>query len=405
MRKTFLRIWIIAEAVPSFKGGAPIRNYQLATGLAALGHAVSIFCIASEEDKSAIDALLSHERIKIHTAPPFTMRTWHTFAALIHRVIPYMYRFQQSGVKEMVVDRLKTETPDIIQFEQTNAYFMMLPVMGRLRESGAKLVLDAHNVEQILLEKTIPVFSWPKCLVGRYILPNYRRIENAAALTVDLVTACSPDDANFFRALGAKRVAVIPNGVDAEFYHSLPETEENSILFMGGTNYPPNEDAMRWYFDQIYPLVKQKNSGVKMYVIGSKPQSWLAKTAEEDPSIMLLGFVPDERMYLAKAKVCISPMRLGSGTGLKILTYMASARAVVSTRIGVRGIDHKDKYTVLTADSARDFAECITAVLHSSNLARSLGANARGSVVSMYAWPTIVNTLDSRYQSIQEIKQ
>lgn len=397
MKTSPLNIWFIVEGVPSIGGGANVRNLQLITQLARLGHSVSVFCIV--DDAEALETLQSIENVRIYHVDLYRPRWWEFPIILFLRVIPYMYAFRKSGIWSRVKDRLAVETPDVIQLEQVNGYYMISPHLDELKETGATIVLDAHNVEQTALSQAIRLFSLPRYLIGLYILPTFRRIENTAARNVDIVTACSNDDARFFKDLGCSHVLVTPNGVDTDFYSPRLVVRETAALFIGGSSYPPNADAIEWYRRSIHPIVKKVVPTIKWYAVGKNPPETLITDSKRDASIIPLGFVQDTRDILSHAAVCISPMRLGSGTSLKILEYMAMGRPIVSTAVGVRGIACTHEKDVLIAETPEDFTEAMVRLINNVQLAKHIGENARRLVEERYSWKAIAQDISREYRA------
>lgn len=403
MNQGRLKIWMIVEALPAVGGGAGVRNYQLAIQLAHEGHLVSVFCIANTQDQNAIE-LLKSKNVKIYHVPPYKLGYWDYLSSFLRRVIPYMTAFRMSGVWLEVVRRLEIEKPDVIQLEQVNGYYMVSHVWAHLKESGARIVLDAHNVEQEIFSDSIRLLSWPYYLIGIYILPNFRRIENSAIRSVDVIVACSEFDASFFRGAGGKRVIVVPNGVDIDFYCPIPTKIEPAILFIGGASYPPNADALEWFYSAIYPYIKKQMPSIKWYVIGKNPPAFLVEASKRDSNIIPLGFVLDTRDFLARSAVCISPMRKGSGTSLKILEYLAMGRPVVSTAVGVRGIACQDGVDVKITETPIAFAEAVLRVVSVREFASSLGRRGRLLVEREYSWSVVVSPLLGEYEKYTPFK-
>lgn len=388
--KNPLKIWLVAAEVPAMVGGAPIRNYNLALQYAKAGHAVTIFCITEPGQKAHIRHLREQAGIQVVTTPlPTQGKVSELLAGIAYRVLPFMRQHRRSGLAQKLLAKAQTfGAPDIVQLEQVNGYYAAEPALNYLRSQGSRIVLDAHNVEQRALAAALEVFDIPKKIIGHYILPHYRRLENKYARQADAVLACSEEDRQYFQKYNDTTL-VAANGVDLTYFKALPDTNEPVLLFTGGTSYPPNEDALRWYTNDIHPLVKQKFPDMKFYIVGSKPPEWLVEAAKADDSIIPLGFVDDVRVYQKKAAICISPMRKGSGTSLKILAYSASAKPIVSTAVGVRGINCKPGRDLVIADTPKSFASAITRLLADSDERQRLGSNAREMVKQRYSWPKI----------------
>jgi glycosyltransferase involved in cell wall biosynthesis len=113
--------------------------------------------------------------------------------------------------------------------------------------------------------------------------------------------------------------------------------------------------------------------------------------------VTFTGSVPDVRPYLSAAALAVAPLRMGSGTRLKVLETMAMARAMVSTTIGCEGLHVVDGKHLLVADDAETFAERALELLDNPEASRAIGCRGRKLVESQYGWDTIVERLD-RFQ-------
>ncbi len=90
---------------------------------------------------------------------------------------------------------------------------------------------------------------------------------------------------------------------------------------------------------KILPRIFEKLPNARLSVVGRKPSARLKALAATDPHhLHLTGWVDDIRPYLAQSAVCIVPLRVGSGTRLKIFEAMGMGKAIVSTTIGAEGL-------------------------------------------------------------------
>jgi len=101
------------------------------------------------------------------------------------------------------------------------------------------------------------------------------------------------------------------------------------------------------------------------------------------------GYVEDTRPYVAPAAVCIVPLRIGSGTRIKILEAMAMGKAVVTTSVGCEGLKVTDGHDILVADDPADFAQKTIWALDHPHERKQIGRNARRTVESQYDWKMI----------------
>ncbi len=229
-----------------------------------------------------------------------------------------------------------------------------------------------------------------------------RRYEADVFSRVSLGIAVSGTDRRALAELcpGA-RLAVVENGVDTqEFLPGPGPRDERSLVWVGGFGYKPNRDAVHWFLDSIYPLIRRELPQVSFTIVGADPTDLVRRHAAADPSIRVAGFVNDPVPFLQQATVFVAPIRSGSGTRLKTLEAMAAEKAIVTTTIGCEGIEGLDKKHWLAADDPRDFAMSVVYLMKNGVLRRRLGENARRLAVERYDWKTITGKLDGLYREL-----
>jgi glycosyltransferase involved in cell wall biosynthesis len=181
--------------------------------------------------------------------------------------------------------------------------------------------------------------------------------------------------------------------------------EKNSLVFVGGMSWLPNLDAMVYFKDEIWPLLKTKLPDIKIAIAGEKPTKELADFSKRDPMFQVKGFVDDVRPFIAEAAVYVVPIRIGGGTRLKILDAMAMGKAIVSMSIGCEGIEADDGKDIIVADEPEDFANKIMALLTDEQRRQSIERNARENAINKYAWGKIGPHLEDVYYKLAKKEQ
>jgi glycosyltransferase involved in cell wall biosynthesis len=130
-------------------------------------------------------------------------------------------------------------------------------------------------------------------------------------------------------------------------------------------------------------------------VVGRRPGKKIRALAKSEPGVQVTGRVEDIRPYIAKASVYVVPLRVGSGTRLKIFEAMAMGKAVVSTTIGAEGLPVASGSDVILADEPRCFADHVCRLLDSFEERRRIGEAARRLVAENYSWAAVAGQIAS----------
>ncbi len=396
-----MKITFITIEPPSLKKGAPVRIYNLIKQAVAQGVSVDLITLTQNEK----DAEKLKKELGINEVIAVIEKRTSFFnvacGIMFRRLMPYFSNRSFPDLSLALMSHVKTNKPDIIQFELLHAYYPIIQHVSELKAMGIRLILDAHNVEYNAFVGAVHTFSKLKNLAGRYVSPRLRSIELEAVKNVDHVFSCSEDDKKYFaKTICSEKITVISNGVDCSFFIPEPLAHGHRIIFMGGMYYPPNDDALKFYFHEIHTLIKNKVPDVTITLLGGEPSAWLKKLSKNDSSILIPGLVPDVREYIQSSRVCISPMRKGSGTSLKILEYMGSGKPIVSTKVGARGISCGNYKDIIIANEPKAFAGAVVDSLRNDHLAKTLGENARKTAEEFYDWKIIGKKLFEVYNLI-----
>jgi glycosyltransferase involved in cell wall biosynthesis len=229
-----------------------------------------------------------------------------------------------------------------------------------------------------------------------------RREELAAYRSADGVAVCSiADQERILRDLPRARTAVVPNAADVEHYRPRPgdpPPDGRTVLFFGLLSTLPNVDGIRWFVQEIWPLVTRGRPDARLKILGKGAPPEV--TALAAPGVEVTGFVEDLRPHLASAAAVVVPLRLGGGTRLKIVEAMAMARPVVSTRLGAEGIDARPGTELLVADTPESFAEAVLELLRDPAAGARLGAAARRLAEEKYSWEGAAAAMDGLFRQV-----
>jgi polysaccharide biosynthesis protein PslH len=176
-----------------------------------------------------------------------------------------------------------------------------------------------------------------------------------------------------------------PNCVDTESYLPAEDDDGATVLFIGAMDWLPNRDALDFVRLRILPQLLALAPAATLVVAGRNPSSDLRRRLAGIPSLRFAGAVEDTRPLLARAAAFAAPLRIGSGTRIKILEAAAMAKPIVSTTLGAEGLELSDGNEILLADEPRHFARAVADLLLDPGRRRALGRAARRRVAENYS--------------------
>lgn len=386
--------------------GTTLRNYHLIEGLAE-HHAVSL--LSFQEPMQPADATgwgrLPELCETIVTVPMPTRTTAQRLLDLIRTKQPDMaLRLQSSAFARRLTDWLGAESFDIVHIEGIEMA-PYLPLIATVPDAPSTL-FDDHNAEYVLQKRAFETdlrlpHRWHAAAYSFLQWRRLRRFEAQICRAADHVVAVSDTDRLALEALRLqKQVWVIPNCIDVASY-ALPSDQPETVpaftlLFTGKMDFRPNIDAALWFGQEIWPLIKAEEPAATWGIVGKSPHPRL-DALRSDPSITIVGQVPEMPPYLQAAQIYIIPLRIGGGTRFKLLEAMAAGTVVVSTAVGAEGVPVRTGRDLLLADHPADFAAAVLRLLRDPDLRDRFSFSSLALVREQFDWRIIVPSLEEIY--------
>ena len=407
-----MKILLISHILPyPPKGGCPQRNFNLLKECSETNeiHMLAFYRKSHQtspaEFQTAIEAMKQYcSKVEVFPIPAEQNRLlWYLLLFLnIFSSLPYsVWLYSSRQMKRAVEKYSLNETYDVMEIGEIGLakYARMVPGVAR--------ILIHHNVEsQLLFRRGKFAGNWFSKVYLMLQAYKLRRFERLAGQYFTYQTAVSDEDKVVLEKICPNaNIAVIPNGVDTEYFvTNMHDMEDDSIIYVGGTTWFPNYDAVQYFIRDIFPLVKKEIPDITLHHIGRQIDDKLHKIAAGGDNIKIHGFVDDIRPLVAKAAIFIVPLRIGGGTRLKIVDALSMGKAIVSTSIGCEGIKVTDKVDIVVADTPRDFADNIIGLIRDRDRREKLMANARKTALEKYSWKTIAPLLNDVYKKAKELK-
>lgn len=278
-----------------------------------------------------------------------------------------------------VESALAAETFDVVVFD-----FVHAAVLRPDQLKGAT-VCFTHNVEAEIFERHAKTAaSAPLRWLWASQAAKMRRFEREALARFTRVVAVSERDAKMFEKNdGLKTARAIPTGVDLDFFSwQAPADGAPTVVFTGSMDWEANVDGIRFYIDEVWPRVRAQVPNAQLRVVGRHPPASL--TQRHVHGVTFTGFVDDVRDHVRDAQAFVIPLRVGGGTRIKAFEAMAMGLPVVSTTIGIEGLDVDDGTHFLRADGAEALADATVKLIADGTLRLKLSRAARQLVEARF---------------------
>ncbi|WP_039989055.1 TIGR03087 family PEP-CTERM/XrtA system glycosyltransferase [Paraglaciecola arctica] len=226
-------------------------------------------------------------------------------------------------------------------------------------------------------------------------------LENKIAEEFQHSLFVSPQEANLFKQQVSEsvrlKVSGMLNGVDTAFFDpqnpDIQSAEENiDVVFTGAMDYWANIDAVIWFSEKVWPLVKASYPKASFFVVGGNPSSQI-KALDGQLGIKVTGRVQDVRPYIKSAKVVVAPLQIARGLQNKVLEAMSMAKPVVATSMAIEGIEARNE-EIKICDNAQDFSQQVIDYLNHSTCAD----NSRTWILENLQWQSSLSRLPSLFK-------
>lgn len=376
------------------RSGMTMRVYQLLRQLARRHH-VTLLSYPEPGFEDAVTEL--RQELPVTVVERRRPSGWARRAAQLGSIassVPFSTREVYSKELQHELNALCTTTRcDVVQLEGTVQCGLSVP-------RGVRVILDEHNIDYEVFERMRDGERSPaRRAFNRWEYERVRRFEQKAWTRVDGCLVTSEREEPIVRAFAPKTpTAVVPNGVDLNYFAPGGDAEPCTLVFNGLLGYRPNFDAALHLVDDIWPLVLERHPEARLTIVGRGGEAERRRLTR--PGVIVTGEVPDIRPYVRSATVVAVPVRMGGGTRLKVVEGLAMGKAMVSTTLGCEGVGVRDRENLLIANGAEDFAAAVVRLFADAELRDRLGAAGRRLIESEYSWDLAGERMEALYQRV-----
>lgn len=394
--------------------GDRIRSYNFIKHLSKRHKVTLVFFAESDSDIEAVKELRPFcDRIEwVRFRPVFA--SLNTAVHCLSR-LPLQLHYWYNPDMQRKINHILSEG----NFELIHAQLFR---MGQYvtKTTGMTKILDLCDSLALNLSRRAELDCSPKRYLVKLEERRVRRYEVDIMNSFDYGTVVAKFDKDYLLNQDESlNLSVVPMGVDLEYFkpiqypleiavkqeHTTTNVQDDiskdhsrNLLFTGTMNYFPNSDAVIYFCNSILPLIQERLSDVKFYIVGNHPTEQVRRLAEQK-GVVVTGYVEDIRPYFEKASVFVAPLRAGSGIQTKNLEAMAMGTPVVTSSIGAMGLEAEIGSELLIADAPDVFANKVIDLIENPDLRQNLANAGRKRVEESYDWHVLVDRLEQVYSN------
>ncbi len=399
-----MKILILANKPPyPSKDGSSLATLSMAKGLANSGNNVTILASSTNKHQCRIEQIPNELRQLIN----FSLVDIDTSISPIKGIVNLLFsklpynisRFINTNYSKKLIGIIKEGNFDLIQLE---GLYLAPYIQIIKKNTSTPIVYRSHNIEheiwsRLSLNEKNPLKSRYYAILSKRI----RRIEERISSQVEALVAISKRDEQWFRSNGLNKPSTtIPMG------YSIPNSEKISGLsndepcFLGSLDWLPNQEGLTWFIDKIWPIILKEFPNLNFHVAGRNAPAWMIERLKKENRIIFHGEVDNAQAYLSNYSIIVVPILSGSGMRVKIVEGMMLGKVIVTTSIGIEGIDATNNEHAIIVDTPTDFAKAVIELIHQPSLKSNIAEKSRIFASDQFDNIKLTGQLENFYKTL-----
>ena len=294
---------------------------------------------------------------------------------------PYVAaKFVNSQMYKLIDACFEENYYDVVFIDYLNMYPYARYIKKHYASQFKKMIFKNHNIEFEIVEQEYRKQSgWKKWLLNL----EWRRTKQYEIKAIEennpVFTVCD-ENTDYFKSFNDNVFSMKPTYDITDKQTAL--SSEKSILYIGNISWEANMNGLKWFVDNVWPQILQKQPEAVLNIVGS------GKT--ENPfvgiqGINMLGYVEDLDILYRAHRVFIVPLFEGSGIRIKILEAFNNNIPVVSTTLACDTIGAEHAKEIYIADTAEHFSNAVLELLDSDMINVSMSQRAKEFLKQHYS--------------------
>jgi glycosyltransferase involved in cell wall biosynthesis len=380
-----IKVLQLTKKVPfPMKDGESMAICSLAEAMVMNGLTVDLLSMNTQKHKGTLDNLNLTFYNTIAMVDINTGFNLYSFITNLFSSIPYqLSRFIHQTFKSKLVDYLLASRYDYIILET----IYLMPYISILKNySKAKIILRTHNLEYEIWDRLQAGAKWGfRKFIYKAFSHQIYQFESKQLREIDFLIAISLREFNSFKQFYPEiKGLAIPitwnSGLIEGTLHNFKK--DISLFFIGSLDWKPNLEGLWWFLHKIWPVLHLQIPTLTFHVAGRNMPNEIKQL--KIPNVILVGEVDNALQFVKQHHICIVPLLSGSGMRAKIIEAMALGKVVVTTSVGLEGMDATNGIDVCVADTPDQYVEVIFNLVSDAAKINQIGNNAQKTIKKNY---------------------
>lgn len=398
-----MKILLLTKKFPyPLKDGESQAIHGLSKSLSELGCSVSLLAMNTSKHfftATQLPAAMAHYAAVRTVNVDNELTALDALRNLVGGTSYHISRFDLPAYHTALTDWLMSEDFDVVQLE---TLYLSPYVVTIRKHSTAQVVMRSHNVEHEIWERITAGVRWaPKRWYLRHLTGQLRAYERQHINQYDLLLPITKRDEKRFEGMGFRGSShVLPIGLDTRCGEPCFDSYGRplSLHFIGSLDWMPNLEGLQWFLNDVWPAVQRRFPDLEFHVAGRNMPPAISELRMNN--VVVHGEVDRSCDFVAAHSVSIVPLLSGGGMRAKILEAMSLARVVISTSIGLEGIQAKHRRDLFVADTPEQFVEAIADCLLRGRKLERIGRAAAVRFHKKYDRRVLAGRLLERYHKL-----
>ncbi len=254
----------------------------------------------------------------------------------------------------------------------------VLNLGARLKKDGIKIIYEAINIDHILYGQLIK---------NKKKINQIKNLQREAMKLADEVLCRSDIDKGHIlkMKINNKKITVYRGAISVKnIKYQLRTKKRYKVIFLGHMYYPPNENSLELIANKILPALKKINHKYSITIIGVTPVAIIKKYGKR--GIIFKGGIDNLGQELLNYDIGIVPLFEGSGTRLKILDFLASGMPVITSSLGIEGLQKSINNCLIIENNINKYAVKIEQIMQNLKECGKISFRGRRFVEQYYNW-------------------